>query len=442
MGAGIAVLVMGLAALVWWSLPDGKTPPTVEIEVEAGEFPEMPEVEAGAKINKLDRPPRAVGELAILTTKSDDEVKAAATNDEIAKHLEARHCGAACDAVKKQLTTDGAFTVDLRSSEDMVLPPKDTLDVVAIGLTPAERDNLDTRKQALLVDVDGPIGPEQLSARLLYAAVAELAEQLDGVVYDEAERRIFSKEEMLARTIQVPVGQSVFKPEQIAIQLYRSDDGAARMTTLGMQRFGAPDLAFGGANMTEAPLLVGLLNDAARVVVNGASDLPLKVKDISFDGLIPEKEQTDPENDLVELQPTVGGPTRETWDHIVTSTYGTAGDEAKPDEAVTKKIRASLPDAVKRFQAGDGYFFMRGPFPIPEDERLDGGAGTKQLWIQAASCGATLCSGVFQAAPNATPNVAPGKTVSVNRNEASDWMIRQRDGGTAGGETLRTRAGK
>lgn len=443
LGGGIAVLVAGLAALVWWSLPNEKTPPEVVIQTEAGAVPELGEPDAGAPLTKIDRAPRAMGELIILTAKPEADVRAAVAPDEIAKHLAARHCGAGCDVVKKELTDEDAFAYELRSAEDVVLPPKDTLDVVAIGLSPAERDGVAERKQALVIEAEGNPTPEQPAARLLFAVAAELAERLDGFVYDETERRIFDVDEMLARTIRAPAGTSVFQPELIAIQLFRQEDGTERMTTLGMLRFGVPDLCIQGANMTDAPLLAGILDDAARQVVDGATDLPLTIaleptKQVRLGAVTPERDPTDPENDLVELTPE-GGPTREAWDKVVTTLYGGSGDESAPDEAVAKKIRATLPDAVKRFQGGEGYFFVKGPFPIPEDERLDGGEGTKQLWIQAASCSPTLCSGMFTPEPSAPTNIAPGKTVSVNRAEALDWMLRQRDGGTAGGETLRAR---
>ena len=160
-----------------------------------------------------------------------------------AKHLEARHCGAGCDLVKKALTAEDVFSTDLRTAEDAVLPPKDTLDTVAPGLTPAERDGIEGRKNALLIDVDANPTPEQPAARVLYATAAELAERLDGFVYDEVERRIYSKDEILAQAITVPVGEPVFKPQQIAMQLYRQEDGTERLITLGMQRFGAPDIS-------------------------------------------------------------------------------------------------------------------------------------------------------------------------------------------------------
>ena len=66
--AGLAVLVAGLAALVWWSLP-GDKPPVVIIDVEAGAVPSTIDTppEAGAK--NVNRPLRAVAELTIATPK-------------------------------------------------------------------------------------------------------------------------------------------------------------------------------------------------------------------------------------------------------------------------------------------------------------------------------------------------------------------------------------
>ena len=91
----------------------------------------------------LVRPPNASAELAVLTDKPGEVVRAIATVAEIAKRLDVRHCGGACEAVKKSWRTRTASQIDILKTEDLSLPPRDTLDTVAPGLTPRERDTVE-----------------------------------------------------------------------------------------------------------------------------------------------------------------------------------------------------------------------------------------------------------------------------------------------------------
>jgi uncharacterized protein YegJ (DUF2314 family) len=104
---------------------------------------------------------------------------------------------------------------------------------------------------------------------------------------------------------------------------------------------------------------------------------------------------------------------------------------------VARNAQRALPAAIKRFEAGDGELYVKGPFPIPPDARVDGGAPTEMLWIAAASCDAKSCTGVLSNEPTYATNIALGKTVSVKHAEAADWMLHQRDGGTVGGESIK-----
>jgi uncharacterized protein YegJ (DUF2314 family) len=92
---------------------------------------------------------------------------------------------------------------------------------------------------------------------------------------------------------------------------------------------------------------------------------------------------------------------------------------------------------VKRFEAGEGTLYVKGPFPIPEASRPDGGAKDEWMWIEASACDAKGCSGVLSNTPGYATNLAAGKPVTVARDKAADWLMRLKDGGTAGGESIK-----
>lgn len=463
--AGLAILVGGLAALVWWSLPGDRPPEASDAGAAEGPAAQVATGEhAGRAMVGLERPPNASAELAVLTDKPADVVRAVATVSEIGKRLDVRHCGGACEAVKSFMTDEDAFEIDILKTEDLLLPPRDTLDTVAPGLTPRERDGVEARGTAVMIRTQGAITPEQMPARAVFAAAAVLAEALDGFVYDEVARRIETAHDVVEHTVVAKLGEPAFARKHIVIQLYRQEDGTARLLTLGMARFGSPDLSIRGANMSSGPLLAEVINAAAsqlahgkneatitvtldeiaRVVGKKPSELnptPTSARPVVLDIVTPERIEGDPVNTMAELVPK-DGATREAWDAVIVSLFGVAPSvSASVDDeelaAIAKKAQRDLPAAIKRFEAGEGELFIKGPFPIPPDARVDGGAASEMLWLAAASCDAQRCTGVLSNEPTYATNIALGKTTSVKRAEAVDWMIQKHDGGIAGGESIK-----
>lgn len=461
---GGAVLVVGLIGLVWWSLPGDRAPDGDDGGVvETASSADEPEDAAPRAKNQIERPPRASAELAVITSKTEEEIRAIATLSEIGKRLEARHCGPACDAVRKHMDDEDAFDVDVMASEDLILPPKDMLDTIAAGLTPGERDSILLKKQAAVIRVMGNIEPNHLTARTAWATAAVLAEALEGFVYDETCRRIETKAEVLSHAVTSKLGEPVFSPRQIAVALHRQDEGTERMVSFGMVRFGAPDLVIRGASLNAGPMLSHVLNAAAAQLIAGKKEGPLTItlddvakvtgqkpadlnpnpsaaRPVVLDLVEAEREDAEPDF-LAELAPE-SGASRESWDLALASLFGAPPSRATETDdkelgEVAKRARESLPAAVERFQSGEGAFFVKGPFSIAEESRVDGGPANENLWVHVASCDERLCAGVLSSEPTYVTNVAPGKTVSVKRAEAVDWMLRQRDGGAAGGESIK-----
>lgn len=465
---GIAALVILLGSLVWWSLPGDRPAGFVADSADGDTADAMLDPRAQASnATSIDRPSRASAEFAVITDRPDDVVRALATVTEIGKRLDVRHCGGACSAVKKFMADEDGFELDVVQTDDLILPPKDTLDTVAAGLSPSERESVHGRKTAVTIRAQGSsLGPEQLPARAAFAAAGALAEAVDGFVYDEVSRRIETAHEFVSHSVVAPLGTPAFAPRHIVVQFYRQEDGSARLLTLGMARFGSPDISIRGANMSSGPLLSGVINAVASSLARGKSDRPVTVKlediahvlgkkpselgasseahgdrEVNLDVAEPERIEGDPDNEMIELVPK-GGASRENWDVVVTNLFGappsvgTAVDDRELANVATK-ARSELPSVIKRFEAGGGELFIKGPFPIPPESRVDGGASTELLWISVASCDAKLCLGILSNEPSYATNFAAGKTTSVARAETVDWLLQQRDGGTAGGESIK-----
>lgn len=469
--APLAALVAGLGFVVWLALPnDGDK---VATTIDAGGWP-VPGLEGGASGTgrRLERLPEATSELAVLSDKPEVEVAKIASAEAVAKLLDTRHCGGTCDALRKAIVDHGRFEIEVMRSDDYILPAKDSYETIGAGLTPAERASIGHRPSAVVIRTRGPADVDQLPARTAFAATAAVAEALSGLVYDEVARRIENLEQHSKRVITVPFGQNVFSPHQISVQLYRQDDGTARLLTLGMVRFGSPDFTMRGAAMELGPSLANVMNAAASWAVGARTELPIVVtladvarisshrpedlaKDPKAASPVPletadaERTEGDPENEMLELVPGPKGATpkgeaatREAWASVATELFGATPKVVfatfdKELDAIAARARKELPGAVKRFESGEGALFVKGPFPIPEASRLDGGAKDEWMWIQVSSCDAKGCAGALSNTPGYATNLAAGRPVRVERARTADWMMRLADGGTAGGESIR-----
>ncbi len=454
-----AALVLGLAALVFWSVPREAPSNPALTRDEAG----PPEEDATRKAGELDRSGFAECEFAILTT---DDVGSArlATREAIAGLVGSPHCGAACDAVHAFLRDEDRFEVERMSADDYVLPPQDTWDTVAPDLTPSERESIDARRYLVVVRSRGEATALQMPARAAFAATAAAARALSGLVYDETARRIETAGAFAAHAITAPLGDAVFSPGHVVVQLHRQEDGSARLLTLGMLRFGSPDFVLRGASMEIAPALAHVVNAVAASAAAGKTALPLTVsladvarvtgrapaeiaaepdssREVRLDAIVPERQAGDPVNDLAELVPP-RGTTSEAWAEVVRSLFGenpalvhTSFDDEL--ERIAKQSRRALPRALARFQADAGALFVKGPFPIG-----DAGAGSSEwLWLRVRSCDEKACTGTLTAAPAYAEGQA-GSAAKIARPQVADWVLRLHDGGTEGGESIRLLAGR
>lgn len=468
--AALGGVVLALSAVVIASLPkagEGTTPVTLDAgdDVEPWHDEALVNGPGGGKptahADTLDRPAEATCDLAIVVEDRPD-LDVRTTREAIARSLDARHCGAACDAVKKVVLDEARFDLDRLSAEELVLPPKDTWDTVAATLTTEERASLDKRTIAIVVRTRGQGAPDHLPARAAFAVTAALAEQLSGIVWDETLRRFAAPRDALKQAITVRLGEPVLTPRHLVIQVYRQEDGSPRMLTLGMGRFASPDFSLRTGAMGDATSLGLLLNAAAAKVAAGTSKLPLTVgiedlarvagvparelaadparsKPAVLDAVEPPRTEGDPDNEMAELVPP-GGVASDAWASVLGALLVRAPQVAFTAmdgelEAVATRARRDLASAVKKASLGSGTLFVKGPFPVKADAGVD--AGAEWMWIEAQRCDARACTGPLTNTPAFATNFAEGKPATVLRAEVADWLLRLPDGGAEGGESVR-----
>lgn len=433
---GVAVVVLG--AIFFWAR-GWRTTGEELADPDAGE----PAVELTAEpIVGLDD---ASSEFAILTSDAGDELDGALTLEHLAALLDERHCGVACDEVRGYAGDARHVSLERTTASDYILPPSSTLGVVGKSLTDEERASIPARGTVVVIRVHGKADREHAVARTAFATALALAESLHGLVYDESTRRIENVATFARSVPRGPLTESAFHPSQIVVQLYRQPDGSARALTLGMERFGAPDLSLRGASWAYATALGHVANAAAAKVAARAAAAPLVLgagdftetevgegRSVTLGVTKAERTEGDPDNVLVELAP-MGD---RSWDTSLVGLFDRSAVIAFPAEdaeleRIAAKTRRALPTILARKARTAGTLFLKGPF------HEDGGA-VEWMWMETSACDARTCEGKLASQPARSSSLRAGDRVSLARDQVSDFQLRLPDGGTEGGESIAT----
>jgi uncharacterized protein YegJ (DUF2314 family) len=430
---------------------------------DAGSAPPLEASTSAVKRERFPRPIEAFAELAVLSERPFDEVAKLATAEGVAAMLGPKHCGEACDAVRAFVRNADRTTIEVRQPSQWGLPPPDRLPFATRSLGDAERARIAKRQSVVVVRAHGPGDVNQLAARTGFGAAAALADKLDGFVYDEEVRRIENAAQAAAHAIASPLGAPAFRTEHIAVQIYTQPDGSARALTLGMRRFGAPDLEARGAAMHAGKALGLLLDAAAAKIAGGASETPLAIGEqdlarvrpaggkpatgaVDFELVTPPHTAGDPDNPMLSLLPP-GGQTREAFDRALETLFGKLDvvvDEANDPALVeaAKRAREKLPGALarwKREEKSGTEMMVKLPFAFEPPERDGGprGPNLEWMWVQVTGFDESSITGTLANTPAYATNLKLGSSVKGKRSDVADWMIRSSDGGLEGGESVR-----
>jgi hypothetical protein len=159
------------------------------------------------------------------------------------------------------------------AAADWILPPRETMPTVARTVPEGERASLYEAKQVLVVHVQGEDGPDHMPLRASFGLTAALARELRGYVHDEATHRIDTAQAFAERLPKVPVGTPFFVPESLLVELHPLDEddlaGPYRLLTLGMSRYGMPDLEMRGFHESDGGRLAAVVNAVASKLARG-----------------------------------------------------------------------------------------------------------------------------------------------------------------------------
>ena len=333
------------------------------------------------------------------------------------------------------------------------------------GLTPAEAEALQTTQAVLILDWSYPKEHVWTGFRSALEITDALARSTGGLVWDETTREVFTTDQWREQRIDSWTGDVPDVSDSTAIHAYQKE-GLTRAITLGMQKFGLPDVVIDGFALSLSRNMGHVINlfsqsmaEGATAPVPGEFDLDFsairnaEVREPQVQNLGPEAtgiallslkqgnwEEGDPDNRLIEITFDRGTgpdiPAKQA--HILAEAFGVTDSltTVEHDEAVlaaSQRARERLPTLRTDFNRGlaPGEFLMvKAPFTTPDD-------GQEWMWVEVTAWEGDSIEGLLANEPFNIPDLQAGQQVEVSEADVFDYIRKLPDGTTEGNETAK-----
>lgn len=334
------------------------------------------------------------------------------------------------------------------------------------GLSRKQALALQESEHALILDFGHDRARVWSGLRAATELVEALARETHGFVWDEGTREVFTPEEWRKRRL-APWKEAVPDVSRhITIHAYR-DGEYVRAITLGMTKFGLPDVVVQNFSWSANNNMGNLLNafcqsmaEGARFAKAGEYELDLRAirdsaaRDLQVRSLKPnakavahltllqgKREEGDPRNRLIEIgfDKYPGRDVHAKQDALISSLYGwedtikrIRGDD---DEllAASRQARKKLPRLRAAFASGlaPGEFIqVKAPFAVPA-------GGNEWMWVEVTEWKGKRIRGLLKNEPFDIPGLHAGQIVDVDEDRVFDYIRRLPDGRQEGNETGR-----
>lgn len=334
---------------------------------------------------------------------------------------------------------------DFPAIETFAPPDPDMLGFLGVGLSPEESKAVQGAKAVavLKVSVTDPSKAEA-TMRELNALVGEIAESSDGLPWDEDTRQLFSRSDWAKRAEFGP-DKSGERWRHFTVHNYR-DGELIRQVTLGMGKFGLPEIANEGIAAHEGETMGALLNLVAEAMVDGAvvgegGTLPITTPDgktVNVHLGVGTRQEGDAPGRLVVLRYPGMGSLQQRHVALLEKVYGPMKGEiidAEVDDAellaASNKAKQDLAKLEQHFADGVPdleHLSVKAPF-----ETDDG--GVEWMWVEVTQWNDSKMKGILQNEPRAIVDLKRGATVEVEVESLFDYLHGRADGSSAGGTT-------
>ena len=331
------------------------------------------------------------------------------------------------------------------------------------GLTRDQAEALQRAERALILDFAHPASLSASALRTALQLTEQVARDTNGLLWDEETREIFTPDEWQKRRLDSWAGDTPDVLQHTVIHAYKSDK-LVRAITLGMAKFGLPDVVVSDFSWSSNRPMGNLINLFAQAMVEGAViktpgvyDLELRsvknanVRQSQLATLKPNAaaaaklslvkgtwEDGDPRNRLVEIRfDRYPGPDHYArQDAMLGALFGSVDSVQRVKHTnelleASKAAGARLPALREAFNRGlqpGEYIQVKAPFATPD-------GGNEWMWVEVTSWNGDAISGLLKNEPANIPSLHGGQMVKVSQSKVFDFIRRAADGHEDGNET-------
>jgi len=342
-------------------------------------------------------------------------------------------------------------------------PSLESLRYFGRGLTREEAVKLQTSSTVYLLGFGYRSNYIWSGMKLAVQLTEAFAGQTGGIIWDDETREAFSVEEWHSRRASAWDDTVPTISKHTTMHGY-NDGEFARAITLGMAKFGLPDIVVEDFAWSENRPVGNLINIFAQAIAEGAAvtkagefDLDLrmiKAAEVREPQLASLKEKAtgkakltllqgtrekgDPQNRLIQLgfSRNKGRDLHAKRENLLATMFGTeeSVSRVKHNEellAASKRAKEKLPQLQAAFQKGlqpGENIQLKAPFAVP-------GGGQEFMWVEVTTWQGRKIKGLLRNEPVNIPGLHGGQIVEVNSAEVFDYLRVFADGRQEGNET-------
>lgn len=342
-------------------------------------------------------------------------------------------------------------------------PDLESLHYFGRGLSREEAEALQKTEKVLVLDWAYSKQHVWTGLRSALELTHSLARRTGGLIWDEMTREVFSPNQWKEQRISDWTEDIPDLTKHTTIHAYNTD-GSVRAISLGMEKFGLPDVVVEDFSWSLSrpvghliTLVCQAMAEGAKFDIPGEFDLDIrgienpKVREPQVTNLKPSAtgvallslqegtwEEGDPLNRLIEItfDRATGPDLHAKQSQILAQGFGWE-DTATPiqhDEALqaaSRRAREKLPTLRQAFRKGlvpGEYILVKAPFATSSGER-------EWMWVEVTSWEKDTITGLLRNEPVNIPNLHAGQIVQVSQEEVFDFIWKHADGTVDGNET-------
>jgi uncharacterized protein YegJ (DUF2314 family) len=324
---------------------------------------------------------------------------------------------------------------------------------------------LQSADKVLIVGFAHPVEQAIQAYRASLILAEQVARDTNGILWDDETREAFSVGEWHATRLETWDGDLPDVRRHTVIHAYKGDH-LVRAITLGMQKFGLPDLVVEDFSWSMSRPIGNLLNTMGQALLEGLtisvpgqadldlrslrhrsareSQMPSTQKEVPALAKLKlveaKRDKGDPENRLMEIEfDHYPGPDRYARQAaMITALFG-ASDSIKvvhhSDELLSARdaARAQLPSLRDQFNRGlqpGEYIMVKAPFKTSSGDN-------EWMWVEVTAWKGSDITGLLKNDPFNVPRLRVGQMVKVRQEEVFDYLRQDATGHVEGNTTGR-----